>query len=194
LTALVVVVFSPFSPVGSRIEWVRAGFFCRAWLCITRRSASLGVVRSLPPFCTIYLLLGVVSNGTTQLCYGRCDHGLVRLKARPRAVDHDGRRRRVAYLILGSAIFMLGMIPPSLWLREMPPDAGAKKSCNREGCPAVRYPGSEAVRTPVFWLLLTGFFLFSVSLDGSVAHLVPLLTDCGIGNQTAAGGEHVGRC
>lgn len=46
--------------------------------------------------------------------------------------------------------------------------------------------GIEAVRMPVFWLLLTGFFLFSVSVNGSVAHLVPVLTDRGIGSDTAA--------
>ena len=43
-----------------------------------------------------------------------------------------------------------------------------------------------AVRMPVFWFLLTGFFLFSVSVNGSVAHLIPILTDRGIASDTAA--------
>ena len=42
------------------------------------------------------------------------------------------------------------------------------------------------MRKPVFWVLLAGFFLFSVSVNGSVAHLVPVLTDRGITSETAA--------
>jgi predicted MFS family arabinose efflux permease len=88
---------------------------------------------------------------------------------------------REAYLILGAGIFVLGMIPAGLWLREAPPDS-VRESAAVE--PGMR--GAEAVRMPVFWLLLTGFFLFSVSVNGSVAHLIPVLTDRGISNDTAA--------
>jgi MFS family permease len=76
------------------------------------------------------------------------------------------------------------LIPAGLFLRETPPDAVVEREKATASGPGMR--GSEAVRTPVFWLMLAGFFLFSVSVNGSVAHLVPVLTDRGIGNETAA--------
>jgi MFS family permease len=92
---------------------------------------------------------------------------------------------RGAYLLLGASIFVLGLVPAALWLRETPPgDGGASPEAVSPRLPGMR--AAEASRTPVFWLLLTGFFLFSVSVNGSVAHLIPLLTDRGIGAATAA--------
>ena len=45
-----------------------------------------------------------------------------------------------------------------------------------------------------FWLLLGGFFLFSISVNGVIAHLMPLLTDRGLSNSTAAlGCQRAGR-
>jgi MFS family permease len=166
---------------------------------------SLALIKTLPEFYAIYVLLGVVGNGTTQLCYGRviaawfdrrrglalatmmAGVGAGAIGIPPLATWLIGAYGwRAAYLILGSAIFVLGMIPAGLWLRETPPDAGGKNRATAKVVPPPGIGGSQALRTPVFWLLLTGFFLFSVSVNGSVAHLVPLLTDRGIGNQTAA--------
>ena len=74
-------------------------------------------------------------------------------------------------------------------------------SCRRRGEPACRiWPKAGdwqivlrqskigvAVRMPVFWFLLTGFFLFSVSVNGSAgAHLIPILAGRGIASDTAA--------
>src|SRR5580658_4056900 len=203
LTALMVAVFSPF--IGRMVD----GLGARKVLlpCVAVYGAAfccLALVKTLAGLYAVYVLLGVVGNGTTQLCYARvvsawfdrrrglalatmmAGVGAGAIGIPPLAkwlIDAYGMRE--AYLLLGASIFVLGMIPAALWLRETPPGAGRGDAA--EG--SVRVPGmrgAEAVRTPVFWLLLTGFFLFSVSVNGSVAHLIPLLTDRGIDSRTAA--------
>ena len=152
----------------------------------------------------IYILLGVVGNGTTQLCYARvisawfdrrrglalatmmAGVGAGAIGIPPLAtwlIEAYGWRE--AYLLLGASVFVLGMIPAALWLRETPPDAELATLEKSLGLMA-GMRGAEAVRMPVFWFLLTGFFLFSVSVNGSVAHLIPILTDRGIASETAA--------
>ena len=44
----------------------------------------------------------------------------------------------------------------------------------------------EAAATGRFWILLLMFFLVAVALNGTVAHVVPLLTDAGLSPAKAA--------
>ncbi len=202
LTALMVAVFSPF--IGRLVD--RVGARKVLLPCVAVYGAAfccLALVKTLTGLYTIYVLLGVVGNGTTQLCYARvisawfdrrrglalatmmAGVGAGAIGIPPLAtwlIEAFGWRE--AYLLLGGSVFVLGMIPAALWLRETPPyaeRANLKKSPAKTGM-----RGAEAARTPVFWLLLTGFFLFSVSVNGSVAHLIPILTDRGIASDTAA--------
>jgi MFS family permease len=207
LTALMVAVFSPL--IGRLVD--RVGARKVLLPCVAVYGATfccLALVKSLAGLYTIYVLLGVVGNGTTQLCYARVISawfdrrrgialatmmtgvGAGAIGIPPLAtwlIEAYGWRE--AYLLLGGSVFVLGMIPAALWLRETPPDVGQENAelANLEKSPATAgIRGVEAARTPVFWLLLTGFFLFSVSVNGSVAHLIPILTDRGIGSNTAA--------
>ena len=202
LTALMVAVFSPF--IGRTVD--RLGARKVLLPCVAVYGAAfccLALVKTLAGLYAIYILLGVVGNGTTQLCYARvisawfdrrrglalatmmAGVGAGAIGIPPLAtwlIEAFGWRE--AYLLLGASVFVLGMIPAALWLRETPPypeRAHPKKSRAKVGM-----RGAEAARTPVFWLLLTGFFLFSVSVNGSVAHLIPILTDRGIASATAA--------
>jgi len=202
LTALMVAAFSPF--IGRLVDQVGARKVLLP--CVAVYGAAfccLSLVKTLAGLYSIYVLLGVVGNGTTQLCYARvisawfdrrrglalatmmAGVGAGAIGIPPLAtwlIEAYGWRE--AYLLLGASVFVLGMIPAALWLRETPPyaeRADAEKSPAKAGM-----RGAEAARTPVFWLLLTGFFLFSVSVNGSVAHLIPILTDRGIGNNIAA--------
>ncbi len=202
LTALMVAVFSPF--IGRLVD--RVGARKVLLPCVAVYGAAfccLALVKTLAGLYAIYVLLGVVGNGTTQLCYARvisawfdqrrglalatmmAGVGAGAIGIPPLAtwlIEAYGWRQ--AYLLLGASVFVLGMIPAALWLRETPPDA---EGAHRETAPALAgMRGAEAVRMPVFWLLLTGFFLFSVSVNGSVAHLIPILTDRGIASDTAA--------
>jgi MFS family permease len=201
LTALMVAVFSPF--IGRLVDRVGARKVLLPCVAVYGVAfCCLALVKSLAGLYSVYVLLGVVGNGTTQLCYARvisawfdrrrgialatmmAGVGAGAIGIPPLAtwlIEAYGWRQ--AYLLLGGSVFVLGMIPAALWLRETPPHARAnpEKSAAKAGM-----RGAEAARTPVFWLLLTGFFLFSVSVNGSVAHLIPILTDRGIGGSTAA--------
>lgn len=204
LTALMVAVFSPF--IGRVVD--RVGARKVLLPCVAVYGAAfccLALVKTLAGLYAIYVLLGVVGNGTTQLCYARvisawfdrrrglalatmmAGVGAGAIGIPPLATWLIGAYGwREAYLLLGVSIFVLGMVPAALWLREAPPGFGG--NAGRAG-KLVSLPGmraAEAVRMPVFWFLLTGFFLFSVSVNGSVAHLIPILTDRGIGSETAA--------
>jgi MFS family permease len=202
LAALMVAIFSPF--IGRLTD--RVGARKVLLPCVAVYGAAfccLALIKTLAGLYAVYILLGVVGNGTTQLCYARvisawfdrrrglalatmmAGVGAGAIGIPPLAtwlIEAYGWRE--TYLLLGVSVFVLGMTPAALWLRETPPYS---KQANPEESPAhAGVLGAEAARTPVFWLLLIGFFLFSVSVNGSVAHLIPILTDRGIGVQTAA--------
>jgi MFS family permease len=203
LTALMVAVFSPF--IGRIVDRVGARKILLPCVAVYGVAfCCLSLVKTLAGLYAIYVLLGVVGNGTTQLCYARvisawfdrrrglalatmmAGVGAGAIGIPPLAtwlIAAYGWRE--AYLLLGAGIFVFGMIPAALWLRETPPYAG-RADATEKPAPPPGMLGAEAVRMPVFWLLLTGFFLFSVSVNGSVAHLIPILTDRGIGSETAA--------
>jgi MFS family permease len=202
LTALMVAVCSPF--IGRMVD--RVGARKVLLPCVAVYGAAfccLSLVRTLAGLYAIYIVLGIVGNGTTQLCYARvisvwfdrrrglalaammAGVGAGAIGIPPLATWVIGAYGwREAYLLLGGSVFALGMIPAALWLRETPPGIDRTDSAKAPALPGMR--SAEAARTPVFWLLLAGFFLFSVSVNGSVAHLIPVLTDRGIGSGTAA--------
>jgi MFS family permease len=202
LTALMVAVFSPF--IGRLVD--RVGARKVLLPCVAVYGAAfccLALVKTLAGLYAIYILLGVVGNGTTQLCYARvisawfdrrrgfalatmmAGVGAGAIGIPPLAtwlIEAYGWRE--AYILLGGSVFVLGMIPAALWLRETPPYEERTDTGKLVETAGMR--GAEAARKLVFWLLLTGFFLFSVSVNGSVAHLIPILTDRGISSNTAA--------
>src|SRR5579862_7150926 len=70
LTALMVAVFSPF--IGRLVDRVGARKVLLPCVAVYGAAfCSLSLVKSLAGLYTIYILLGVVGNGTTQLCYAR---------------------------------------------------------------------------------------------------------------------------
>ena len=207
LTALMVAAFSPF--IGRVVDRIGARKVLLPCVAVYGVAfCCLSTIRTLAGLYTIYAVLGIVGNGTTQLCYARvisawfdrrrglalatmmAGVGAGAIGIPPLAtwlISAYGWRE--TYLLLGGSIFILGMIPAALWLRETPPNAFEKTKPGAVSPGTVRPAGmrsGQAVRMPVFWFLLTGFFLFSVSVNGSVAHLIPILTDRGIGSETAA--------
>ncbi len=201
--ALTVALFSPF--IGRVVDRIGAR---RVILpCVTVYGVSfccLALLRTLPELYAIFIVLGMVGNGTTQLCYARvisawfdrrrgialatmmAGVGAGAIGIPPLATWLiSAFSWREAYLMLGCSIFVLGIVPAALFLRENPPGAAPLNTAvDRASLPGMR--GSEAARTSVFWLLLSGFFLFSVSVNGAIAHLIPMLTDRGIADQKAA--------
>ncbi|HTP86450.1 MAG TPA: MFS transporter [Bryobacteraceae bacterium] len=154
-------------------------------------------------FYATYIVIGVVGNGTTQLCYAKvitawfddrrgialatmmAGVGVGAMAVPPLAtwlIETLGWRD--AYLALGAAILVLGILPAAFFLQERPPGARAEKHTAAHAIEGLTT--REAARTGVYQLLLTAFFLFSIAVNGTVAHLVPMLTDRGFSPERAA--------
>src|SRR5439155_12369344 len=88
---------------------------------------------------------------------------------------------RSAYLGLGIITFVLAF-PAVLFLVRMPSEDAATQAV-----PVVLdgLTGGEAVRSSVFWILAVAFFAVAAATNGTIAHVVPLLTDQGIAPQGA---------
>jgi MFS family permease len=81
----------------------------------------------------------------------------------------------------GLALLTLAIAFPAvgLWIREPRPGEGERG--NLLATPIL--PGltsRDAVRQSRFWLLVGVFFLVAIAINGTVAHVIPLLTDRGI--------------
>jgi len=90
---------------------------------------------------------------------------------------------RAAYLGLGIAVLVIAFVPVAIFLREPPKAARAAN-----GTPTVPLPGiaaGEAFRSGLFWGLAIAFFLDVIAINGTLTHIVALLTDRGIALQTA---------
>lgn len=83
---------------------------------------------------------------------------------------------RVGFLGLGVLILVLAFIPVSIFCRE--PAHAALKGAARLAIPGLEF--SEAVRTFKFWAIWVIFFLSTVAINGSLIHVVPMLTDRGL--------------
>src|SRR5439155_8708279 len=93
---------------------------------------------------------------------------------------------RGAYLGLALLTAVVALPAVALWIRE--PRLGE----GERGGPmttAAKMPGltvREVLATGRFWMLVAVFFLVGISINGTAAHVVPLLTDAGIPRAQAA--------
>jgi sugar phosphate permease len=100
---------------------------------------------------------------------------------------------RVAYLGLGGTGLLIALPAVGLWLRGTPqevgllPDGGPKPDQPAPTAgPVAGLTAREAIRTRTFWQLCIIFFCVAACVNGSIAHIVPLLTDHGVSGSTAA--------
>lgn len=195
LAALMIGIFSPIlGRLIDRIGVRRVLLSCVAVYCLA--FTSLAAVGSLAALYLAYVVMGIVGNGTAHLAWARvisssfdnqrglalgammAGVGVGAIGIPPLATWLVGSFGwGSACLAFGGAIFVLGWLPPLLLL----PDIRGAAS------PARAASSFRAVRTSrVFWLLMAGFFLFSISINGVIAHLIPLLSDRGL-SASAAG-------
>src|SRR6202035_2087355 len=83
---------------------------------------------------------------------------------------------RGAYAWLGVLTLAIAFPAVALWIREPRPGEGE----HRGTLLSIDLPGltsRQALRTVHFWILVVVFFLVAIALNGTVAHVVPLLTD-----------------
>ncbi len=203
LAALMVAAASPFiGRIADRIGPRRVMLPCV--FVYAAAFSSLALVHSLVQYYALYLVLGLVGNGTAHLCYARVvSSWFDRRRGAALATVMAGAAAgaiampplatgliarygwRPAYLILGLSVVAFGLIPAALFVEDAPPHRPATEFSETHPRRHT-VTAAAAARTSVFWLLLSGFFLFSIGVNGSIAHLAPMLTDRGIGAGVAA--------
>jgi MFS family permease len=161
--------------------------------------ASLGLMTGhLWHLYAIFLILGVVGNGTAHLAYTRAlttwfgdrrgvafsillGGGAVGAMVLPPLAEALIRAMgwRAAFAILGAFALAVGL-PCGLRVRERP------RAARSVEMPAGGASVREAVRSKVFWIVVAELFLISVSQNGAITHLSALLTDRGIPARNAA--------
>jgi len=146
----------------------------------------------------VFLILGIVGNGTAHLAYSRVLATWFRecrgvafsillggsavgamvlppvAEALIRAVGW-----RASFFILGGAVLAVGL-PCAARVRERP---HASRSA---ATPANGASVQEGVRSRIFWIIVAELFLISISQNGAITHISALLSDRGISPGKAA--------
>lgn len=148
-----------------------------------------------------FILLGLVGNGGTQMAYARpvstwftrrrglalafvmAGSGTGAMLFPPLAQYLiDGFGWRTAYFLLGSLVFLLGIPLTALFVRDHPNSRPQKMQSPASSGATV----AEGLRSRAFWLIVAILFLGSISVNGAITHLAPLLTDRGVSPASAA--------
>jgi MFS family permease len=162
--------------------------------------ASLGLLTPhLPHFYGTFLVLGAVGNGTTQMGYSRAvsswfdrrrglalalvmagvgSGAMVFPPVAQALIDAYGWR--AAYFVLGGVILLLGVPMTALFVREHPAAGIRTQAASAEA------GVFEGVRSRPFAIIIATLVLVSVSTNGAIAHLMPMLTDRGVAAGAAA--------
>jgi len=104
------------------------------------------------------------------------------------AVLIDAFGWRLAYVGLAFAVLVVAFPPVALFLREPPGFAARVQRPRGSVVTGAAVPGvaaGEALRSWLFWGLAIAFFLDVIAINGTLTHIVPLLTDRGIPHQVA---------
>jgi predicted MFS family arabinose efflux permease len=197
--ALTVAVCSP--PLGHLLD--RFGprkivLPCMAVFGLAFASLSL-LTPSLAHLYATFVVIGIVGNGTTQMGYSRAVStwfdqrrglalslvmagvGTGAMLFPPLAQRLiSGFGWRFAYASLGGVILLFGIPLTALFVREKPRD----HSMVQHALDGVAV--AAGLRSRAFWIIVATLFLGSMSVNGAITHLSPLLTDRGISAGTAA--------
>jgi MFS family permease len=147
----------------------------------------------------IFVVLGIVGNGTTQMGYARAVStwfdrrrglalALVMAGVGTGAMLFPpiaqaliaGYGWRAAYIVLGLLVLLFGLPLTALFVRERPRDIVGHQTV-LDGMTV-----AQGLRSRTFWTLIATLFLSSVSMNGAITHLSPLLTDRGVPAANAA--------
>jgi len=95
---------------------------------------------------------------------------------------------RLAYVGLAVAVLLIAYPPVALFLREPPGFSAYARRRRQPALTTAIVPGvaaGEALRSRLFWGLAIAFFLDVIAINGTLTHIVPLLTDRGVPRQVA---------
>jgi MFS family permease len=93
---------------------------------------------------------------------------------------------RGAYLGLALLTAVVALPAVALWIREPRPGEGERGGPMTTAAKLLGLTVREVLATGRFWMLVAVFFLVGISINGTAAHVVPLLTDAGIPRAQAA--------
>jgi MFS family permease len=93
---------------------------------------------------------------------------------------------RGAYLGLALLTLVVALPAVGLWIREPRPGEGERGGPMTSTAALTGLTVRQVLRTGRFWMLLAVFFLVGIAVNGTAAHVVPLLTDAGIPRAEAA--------
>lgn len=94
---------------------------------------------------------------------------------------------RTAYLGMACAVVVFAFVPVMLFVRE-PADFAARPRAGESRGAALDLPGAdvrEALTSWLFWGLGVAFFFDVIAINGTLTHIVALLTDRGIARELA---------
>jgi MFS family permease len=164
-------------------------------------------------FYAIYIFLGIVGSGTAAVPYYKViSNWFDKKRGRALGLTMGGAGLgflvmpslsysliarlgwRMAYVLIGMFVIVVTVPVVGFLLKEKPQDAGllpdgetgSHSNTLSAKMAADGLSGREAWSSITFWIMCTALFLVSVSLNGCLIHLVPLLIDRGISPQSAA--------
>lgn len=198
IAAMTVAVCSP--PLGYLLD--RLGPKRVILPCLTAFGCAFASLSLLTPHLwhlyVIFLVLGVVGNGTAQMAYSRAvsswferrrgvalallmSGGAIGAMMLPPATEALIQRLgwRGAFAALGGMVLVIGLPTVASFIRERP--SSRSGAVERSAGDSVR----EGVTSRIFWILVAVLFFSSIAQNGAITHLSALLTDRGV---SAAGG------
>jgi MFS family permease len=154
--------------------------------------------------CAVFLLLGLVGPGTSAVPHaslisrwfterrglalglamsGTAIGGVIWPAATQKLMDWFGWRN--AYAISGGGVLLIALPLLLLFLKEpsTPVQSSKRDSADEQVDGLTR---AEALRGSLLWLLLSAFFIISMSIHACMIHLVAMLTDRGMTPESAA--------
>jgi len=95
---------------------------------------------------------------------------------------------RAAYFGLAISVVVLAWLPVLIFVREpSSADAAEHSTATTTSQSIIGIEAAAALKTRRFWALTTAFFLGVLAINGTIVHIVALLTDRGVTLQAATG-------
>lgn len=92
---------------------------------------------------------------------------------------------RGAFVAVGITVFVIAFVAVGLFIRDPAAPLNATMNAPRSAAALPGLTASEALRSAQFWKLALVFLCIPIVANGTIVHLVPLLTDRGIPAQQA---------
>ncbi len=146
----------------------------------------------------VFIVLGIVGNGTAHLAYTRVlstwfeqrrglafavllTGGAFGAMVLPMVAETliQAMGWRHTFAVMGAIVLVIGL-PLTTVVRER--SVPSRKVEGVESGASV----AEGMRSGIFWIIVSVLFIVSISQNGAIAHLSPLLTDRGVSPRNAA--------